>query len=45
MSEEVSDSWRGGSVTKANGLVKGVLGGGRLVGAETLLQRLGAIAK
>ena len=45
MSEEASNLRRRGSVTEANSLVKGVLGGGRLVGAETLLQRLGAIAE
>ena len=45
MLEGASDLRRGGSATEANGLVRGVLGGGRSVGAETLLRRLGAIAK
>ena len=43
MSEGASDL-RGG-VTGANSLVRRVLGGGRSVGAKTLLQRLGTIAK
>ena len=43
MSEGASDS-RGG-VTGADGPVRGVLGGGGSVGAETLLRRLGAIAE
>ena len=44
MLEEASNLRRRG-VTKANSLVKVVLGGGRSVGAETLLRRLGAIAE
>ena len=44
MLEKASNLRRRGT-TKANSLVRRVLGGGRLVGAETLLQRLGAIAK
>ena len=43
MSEGASDSRRG--TTGANSPVRGFLGGGRSVGAETLLRRLGAIAK
>ena len=43
MLEGASNLRRG--VTKANSLVKGFLGRGRLVGAKTLLRRLGAIAK
>ena len=43
MLEGASNLQRG--VTKANGLVRGVLGGGRSAKAKTLLQRLGTIAK
>ena len=44
MLEGASDLQRGGS-TYTNGPARGVLGGGRSVGAKTLLRRLGAIAK
>ena len=44
MLEKASNLRRGG-VTRANSLVRRVLGGGRLVEAKTLLRRLGAIAK
>ena len=46
MLEEASNLRRGGSTTEdVEGLVVAVLRGGRSVGAKTLLQRLGAIAK
>ena len=41
---EGASNLRGG-VTRANSLVRGVLGGGRSAKAETLLRRLGAIAE
>ena len=43
MLEGASNLRRG--TTRADGLVRGVLGGGRLVGAETLLRRFSTIAK
>ena len=43
MSEGASDLRRG--ATGADGPARGFLGGGRSVGAKTLLRRLGAIAK
>ena len=44
MLEGASDLRRGG-ITRADSLVRGVLGGGRSVGAETLLRRFSAIAE
>ena len=45
MLEEASNLRRRGSVTEADGPVRGVLGGGRSVGAKTLLRRFSTIAK
>ena len=45
MLEGASDLRGGGSVTEADSPVRGVLGGGRSVGAKTLLQRFSTIAK
>ena len=42
---EGASNLRRGGVTRADSPVKGVLRGGRLVGAKTLLRRLGAIAE
>ena len=44
MLEEASDLRRGG-VTKADSPVRGVLGGGRLAKAKTLLRRFSTITK